>query len=120
MFIKPIDEISTGNLVEDNKKRIELIKEVQKCSEFTHYLDQIKIYLLEENIAEITKVCKYELFFEEAEVYIDIIFKKVISTIKTYDLSLDFVIFILQKSYIENACDGFLMSWAESLKEALS
>jgi hypothetical protein len=41
MYIKTIDEISTGNIVESNNKRIEFVKDIQNSKVLLLYLDII-------------------------------------------------------------------------------
>ncbi|GAA0222840.1 hypothetical protein [Metaclostridioides mangenotii] len=116
MYIKTINEISTGNIVESNNKRIELVKDIQNSKDLFLYLDIIGQYLINDDLSGIKYICKHKLFFEEIDIHIDNIFKSLETKIKTKDYSIDSIINILEVSYLDNAHDGFLMSWGETLR----
>ncbi len=116
MYIKTINEISTGNIVESNNKRIELVKDIQNRKDLFLYLDIIREYLINDDLSGIKYICKHKLFFEEIDIHIDNIFKSLETKIKTKDYSIDSIINILEVSYLDNAHDGFLMSWGETLR----
>jgi hypothetical protein len=116
MYIKTINEISTGNIVESNNKRIELVKDIQNSKDLFLYLDIIGQYLINDDFSRIKYICKHKLFFEEIDIHIDNIFKSLETKIKTKDYSIDSIINILEVSYLDNAHDGFLMSWGETLR----
>ncbi|WP_027703030.1 hypothetical protein [Metaclostridioides mangenotii] len=119
MYIKTIDEISIGNIIENNNKRIKLVKDMQNSKYLLFYLDDISICLINNNLSRIKYICKYRLFFEEVDIHIDNLFKDVKIKIKNDNYSIDYIISKLEISYLDNAHDGFLMSWGETLRELI-
>lgn len=115
MFIKTVYEISTGNIVESNKIRIELVKSMQNSEDLLFYLNEIREILIKNDLYGFKQICQYKLFFENA--HIENSFKKLSVKLNKDINKIDYIIKLLEISYNENAHDGFLMSWAEKINE---
>lgn len=117
MFIKTVDKISTVNIVESNKIRIELVKSMQNSENLLFYLNEIRESIIKNDLYGFKLICQYKLFFEKLDAHIENSFKKLSVKYEKDIYKIDYIIKSLEVSYNENAHDGFLMSWAEKINE---
>lgn len=117
MFIKTIDEISTGNIVENNKIRIELVKSMQNSENLLFCLNEVRESLIKNDLFWFKQICQSKLFFEKLDGHIENSYKKLSVKLKKDINKIDYIIKLLELSYNENARDGFLMSWSEKINE---
>lgn len=117
MFITTVYEISTGNIVESNKIRIELVKSMQNSEDLLFYLNEIRESIIKNDLYGFKQICQYKLFFEKLDAHIENSFKKLSVKLNKDINKIDYIIKLLEISYNENAHDGFLMSWAEKINE---